>query len=148
MEILPASAQINNRITDQLAGTVIGRLAAAIDGKKRMWQMGCIHQARLIGRPADRINRFVLEKKQLVGGVAILSLFGDQFLLERERFFEIHAAEPAPLKRLVHICFLAGIPWRAASCERKCVRPMASASAASASGVSVRPRSARTMKAT
>src|SRR6266567_3322823 len=119
MEILSASAQINNWITDQLAGTVIGRLAAAIDSKKRMRQEGCIHQAGLIGRPADCINRFVLEKKQLVGGVATLPLFRDQFLLERKAFFEIHVAEPAPRKRLVHICFSPGIPRRAASCDLK-----------------------------
>ena len=148
MEILPAAAEINNWIADQLTGTVIGRLAAAINGKERMRQEGGIDQARLIRRSADRVNRFVLEKKQLVGSVAILALFRDQFLLQPERSLKIRAAEPTPRKCLVHICFSAAIPRRAPSCERKWVRPMASASAASASGVSVRPRSARTINAT
>src|SRR5713226_5308376 len=100
VEILPAPAQINNWITNQLAGTVIGRLATAVDGKKRMRQMSCVDQARLIRRSADRVNRFVLEKKELVGGVAILPLFRDQFLLPRERFLKIQAAEPTPRKCL------------------------------------------------
>src|SRR6202171_4169757 len=147
MEILSAPAQIDNWIADQLPGTVIGRLAAAINRKKRMRQMRRIHQARLVRRPADRVNRLMFEQKQLVAGVSILPLFRDQFFLERERFSEIHAAKPAPLECLVHICFSAAIPRRAASCARRWVSPMASASAASAAGVSVKPRSARTMKA-
>src|ERR1700686_4795553 len=107
-----------------------------------------VHQARLVRRPANRVNRLMLEQKQLVDGVWILPLFRDQFLLERERFFEIHAAKPVALEWLVHICFSAGIPRHAASCALKWVSPMASASAASAAGVSVKPRSARTMNAT
>ena len=47
-----------------------------------------------------------------------------------------------------HICVISRTPSRAVSAARKCVSPIASASAASASGVSVKPRSARTMNAT
>ena len=39
MEILAASAQVDDRIADQLARPVIGRLSAAIDRKERMRQM-------------------------------------------------------------------------------------------------------------
>ena len=39
MQILSASAQIDDRIADQLPGAVIGRLAAAIDREKRMRKM-------------------------------------------------------------------------------------------------------------
>src|SRR5205814_10384777 len=48
----------------------------------------------------------------------------------------------------LHICLHSDPPSFATSCPRKWVSPMARASAASAPGVSVRPRRARTMKAT
>src|SRR6267378_4836301 len=87
MEILSAPAQIDNWIADQLPGTVIGRLAAAINRKKRMRQMRRVHQARLVRRPANRVNRLMFEQKQLVDSVSILPLFRDQFFLERYFFF-------------------------------------------------------------
>ena len=41
MQILAAPAKIDNRVTHQLTGTVIGRLPAAIDREQRMRQMRC-----------------------------------------------------------------------------------------------------------
>ncbi len=71
MQILTASAQIDNRITHELSRPVISGLAAAIDGENGMWQMAGVQfatanpswggQTRSIRRPSDRVNRFMLE---------------------------------------------------------------------------------------
>ena len=66
MEILPALPQIDDRIADQLAGSVIRRLAPAVDRKERMRQMRRAPQTRLVRRAADRVNRLVLQQEQLV----------------------------------------------------------------------------------
>ena len=66
MQILSAPAKIDNRITHQLSRSVIGRLAAAIDRKKRIGKMRCAQQTRSIGGAPDRVNRLVLEQKQFV----------------------------------------------------------------------------------
>ena len=66
MEILSASAQVDDRIADQLTGSVIGRLATAIDREKRMRKMRNAPETRLIRRAANRVNRLVLQQKQFV----------------------------------------------------------------------------------
>src|SRR4051812_15379005 len=48
MQILTAPPQIDDRVTDQLARPVIGRLATAVSRKKWMWQIGSIQQTGLI----------------------------------------------------------------------------------------------------
>ena len=62
MQILAVTAQVDDRITDQLSRAVIGRLAAAVDREKRMRQMRRAAQTRLIGRATNGVNRLVFEK--------------------------------------------------------------------------------------
>src|SRR5947207_4725748 len=148
---------------------MIGCLPAAIDLEKRMRQMRSTAQARLVGRPANRVNRIVFEQQDSVGNVWIVSFLRDNFFLQRQGVGKIHSAEPAHYDRRdsprrvlaarkrvppemikfdTHICAAPGIPNRAASCARKWVSAIARASAESASGVSVNPSNARIMKAT
>src|SRR5207248_11403491 len=97
------------------------------------------------------VYQLSLDQKQFIFQQSILPFSGKEFSLQQERIGKFHSPEPAHPKirhDFVHICAPLGTPKRAASCERRCVKPIASASAASASGVSVRPRSARTMNAT
>src|SRR5437016_13037062 len=56
VQILSAIAQIDNRITHQLARSVIGRLPATIDLKKWMRQMRSTAQAGLVRCPTDGVN--------------------------------------------------------------------------------------------
>src|SRR6266849_996321 len=73
MQVLAASAKIDNWISHQLSGAVISRLTAAIDRKKRMRQMQRTEQTRLIGRAADCVNRFMFEQQHFVGRRTIFS---------------------------------------------------------------------------
>jgi hypothetical protein len=66
MQILTAPAKIDDRVTHQLTGTVISRLAAAVDWKQWMREMGRAEQTRLVRRAPDCVNRFVFQKKQLI----------------------------------------------------------------------------------
>ncbi len=66
MQILAASPQIDDRVTDQLSRPVIGRLATAVNREKRMRQMGSAPQTRLIRGASDGVDRLVLEKQQFV----------------------------------------------------------------------------------
>ena len=84
MQILPVTAEIEEKIADQLPGPVISRLPAAIDRDERMRQMRGAAQTRLIGGAADGVNRLVLEKPEFVGRVRIRALPPDQFILLRE----------------------------------------------------------------
>ena len=61
VQILFAIAQIDNRITDQLARSVIGRLPATIDLKEWMRQMRSAAQAGLVRCPTDGVNRIMFE---------------------------------------------------------------------------------------
>src|SRR5689334_4315756 len=105
-------------------------------------------QARAVRRSPDGIDRVVLEQKQMIWQRTVGPFRGHQCFLPRQGFLKANTAEPLNLELLAHICFAPGNPTRAPSCARKCVNPIASASAASWSGVSVRPRRARTIKAT
>src|SRR4051794_33816164 len=148
MEILHVVTEVDDRITHELPRAVVSRLSAAINRKQRMRQMGRAAETRLIGRASDRVNRIVLEEQQLVGDVSSSTFASDNFFLLHQRIREADPAEPTCCESVVHICAPAGTPSRAASCERRCVRPMASASAASLCGVSVNPSIARTINAT
>src|SRR5438874_13429749 len=163
MQIIAAPAKIDNRIAHQLAGSMICCLAATIDRKKWMRQMrgtkfsistrsgSCGGQTGLIWSTPDCVNRLMLEQKQLIFHRGVVPFPGDDFFLQHQRLCEFNSAKPTHIKRTsdgIHICIPPGRPRATASCARRCVRAMASASAASASGVSVKPRSARTMKAT
>ena len=66
MQILSATAKIDDGITDELTGSVIGRLPAAVDRKKRMRQMRAAAQTRLVRCATDGVNRIVFEKQQFV----------------------------------------------------------------------------------
>ena len=63
MQILAVASQIDNRVTDQLSRAMVGRLAATVNREQRMRQMRSTEQARFVRRPADGVNRLVLEKK-------------------------------------------------------------------------------------
>src|SRR5262249_42838119 len=124
-------------------------LTATINGEKRMRQMRGAKfatanlprrgQTGLIRSAPDGVNGFMLEQKQLIFHRGVVPLSGDDFFLQRQRLREFHSTEPAYAKKRcgVHIWMPPAIPSRAASCARRCVRAIASASAASGSGVSV-----------
>src|SRR5437762_10271770 len=163
MQIIAAPAKIDNGIAHELARSMICCLAATIDREKWMrqmcgpefaiptWSGSCSGQTGLIRSAPDCVNRFMLEQKQLVLQRGVVPFPGDDFFLQRQRLREFNSAEPTHIKRTsdgIHICIPPGRPRVTASCARRCVRAIASASAASASGVSVKPRSARTINAT
>src|SRR5215469_12779667 len=103
MQILAASAKIDNWIAHQLARSVIRRLPATIDRKKWMWQMRraeftiptwsgpCGGQTGSIRSAADSVNRFMLEQKQLVLHRGVVPFSGDDFFLQRQRVRESHS---------------------------------------------------------
>jgi len=62
VQVPAALAQIENRVTHQLTGSVVGCLTAPIGFEERMGELGNDAQARLIRKPSDRINRLVLEQ--------------------------------------------------------------------------------------
>ena len=78
MQILSITAQVDEKITDQLPRPVIGRLAAAVDFEKRMRQMRRPAQTQSIGRATDGVNRFVLEQPQFVGRFGMSAPFPDR----------------------------------------------------------------------
>src|SRR5207245_4791993 len=129
---LSAEAKIDNRIAHELPRFMIGRLAAAVDRKKWMRQMRSAQLTRFVRRAPDGVNRFVLEQEHFVGSSAIFALSRNNVFLERKRVSEFDLAEPADSKiacyagglcRRAHICVAPGIPTRAVSCARTCVRP-------------------------
>src|SRR5436853_3512893 len=126
---------------------MISRLTAAINCEHRMRQVRAAQQTRFVRGAPDRINRFVLEQKNFIGAFRMLVFIGNDLFLKCECVLEIDPAKPGN-SQIGHICFAPGTPIRADSCALKWVKPIARASAASASGVSVKPRSARTMNAT
>ena len=66
MQILPALAQVDDRIADQLPGPVIGCLAPAIDREERMRKVGNVPEARLVGGAPDGVNGLVLQEQKLI----------------------------------------------------------------------------------
>ena len=66
MQVLAATPQVDDRITDQLPGSMIGGLAAAVDREKGMRQMSGAAQTGLVRRAPDGVDRLVLEKKKFV----------------------------------------------------------------------------------
>ena len=84
MQILPVMAQVEEKITDQLPRAVISRLATPIDMEKWVRKMIRAPQTRLIGRPPDGVNRFVLEKEELVPPLRLRAFSSQNFLLEEK----------------------------------------------------------------
>src|SRR5258707_13510034 len=137
VQILSAIAQIDNRITDQLSGSVVGRLPATIDLKKWMRQMRSTAQARLVRCPTDGVNGVMFEEQDGVGERWFASYLRHDFFLQRQGVGKIRSAEPArhdslprvmdPRKRVppkmikldTHICAAPGIPNRAVSWARR-----------------------------
>src|SRR5882724_1467848 len=66
MQILPAVAQVDDRIAHQLPRAVIGSLAAAVNRKQRIGKMRSATQTGLVRRAADRVDRIVFDQEQLV----------------------------------------------------------------------------------
>jgi len=98
MQVLPAHAQIENRVADQLARAVISRLAAAVGLHHGMRERAGVAQAGLIGRAADGVDRLVLEQEQFIGHGRLDRFARDDLFLERKRIGKSHAAEPANRK--------------------------------------------------
>ena len=74
---------------------MIGRLPAAADLHDGMWKPRGIEQARSIRRATDRVHGIVFEQQKFVVARGISNLARDDFLLNRERILESHAAQPA-----------------------------------------------------
>ena len=62
MQILPALAQVDDRITNQLSGPMISCLAPAIDQEEKMRKMCDVSEARLVTGAADGVDRIVLQE--------------------------------------------------------------------------------------
>jgi len=93
VKILAVIAKIEDGIAYELAGTVVGGLAAAIDLDERMGKMGGATQAGLVRGAADGVNGVVLEEEELIGDGAVAT-FGYEAILEGEALLEIDAAQP------------------------------------------------------
>lgn len=93
VQILAVPAQVEDGITDKLAGAMISGLAAAISRDHGVREMGGPAEAGLVGRPADSINGFVLQEKELVGNGASAAL-GCETLLQGEGLRVFHPAQP------------------------------------------------------
>ncbi len=95
VQILSAHAQVEDRVADQLARSVIGGLPTAVRLHHGVGECAGIAQAGLIGRAADGVDRFVLEQQQLIGRGSVRRLARDDLFLQRQRVGKCDAAEPA-----------------------------------------------------
>src|SRR5206468_8087365 len=132
VQILTTSAEIDNRISHQLAWSMICRLTSTIDCEKWMRQMrraqfatanpSCGGQTRLIRSATNGVNRLMLEQEQFVQMGRIFSLLRDDFFLQSKSTSEVHPAKPTHVKinnRCFHIRVAPGTPKLATSCERR-----------------------------
>lgn len=93
VQILAVPAQVEDGITHKLAGAMISGLATAIRRDHGVREMGGAAEAGLVGGPADCINGFVLQEKELVGNGASAAL-GCETLLQGEGLRVFHPAQP------------------------------------------------------
>src|SRR6267143_1932214 len=91
VQILTATGQIDDGITDELTRPVIRRLTAAIGLKKRVRKMRRAPQASMIGRATNCVNGVVFEEKDRVGYAGILAFLSDYLVLQSERICVIKA---------------------------------------------------------
>jgi 2-dehydro-3-deoxyphosphogalactonate aldolase len=76
-------------------------LTAAIDLDDLMGKVRCPTKARLIGCPANRVNRFVFEQEKAIRLLRVRGFFFDDFLLQRICVGERNSPEPFDsIKRL------------------------------------------------
>jgi hypothetical protein len=88
MEIATPRVEIKNGITSELAGAVVGSLAAAISLEDGMGKS--FAEARMVACAANCVDGFVLKEDERFPGLAALHLH-DQLLLERESGFKREA---------------------------------------------------------
>ena len=93
MKVLTMVAEVEDGIADELAGAVIGGLAAAIDLDDGMGKMRGAAQAGLVRGAANGVNRVVLEEQELIGDGAGAAL-GNEAVLEGEGLPVIDPAQP------------------------------------------------------
>jgi hypothetical protein len=77
VKIASKSREIENRITDQLAGAVVGCLAAAIDFYDGVGESGIAAEAGAIPGATDGVDGFVLEEEDRIGYFSKASLLGE-----------------------------------------------------------------------
>ena len=69
VEVLAVVAEVEDGVADELAGAVIGALAAAIDFDDGMRESGGLAEAGLVAGAADGVNGMVFEEEE--GGVGV-----------------------------------------------------------------------------
>ena len=105
MQIPAAAVQVRNEVSDQLAGAVVGSLAAAVDFMNGKGKHGTGVQAGMIPRASDGINPGMFQQQQVVFPVRIFLMSLNQLFLEPQGFLvicqagnadDVHAAEGRP----------------------------------------------------
>ena len=103
MEVLAARAEVEDGVADELAGAVVGGLAAAPGDDERVREGGGVAQAGVVGGAADGIDGVVLEEEEGVGRGGVGEFAGDEVVLEGERLGVGEAAEPAGVEHWAEV---------------------------------------------
>jgi hypothetical protein len=96
MEVGGEFLQVENEVTDELAGPVKGGLSAAVDFDDRMRQRGGA-KAGAVALASDGVDGVVLEEEELIGDLSG-GAGGHIFFLEIECGLVSEASEPARLQ--------------------------------------------------
>ena len=121
VQIAPALTEVEDGITDQLPRSVVGRLAASVNGLNRVRQRHGCGEAGAVRSAPDRVDRLVLEEKQRVWRCGwIRNLRADERLLPIECGRIREPAEPFHMERLrSHICIMAESFRSGLACSRR-----------------------------
>jgi hypothetical protein len=92
VQIPAARAQIENRVTNQLTGSVIGRLAAPVGFKDRMRELVNNAQARLVRKTADGVDGFVLEQEHAL--FTVLPAIIEPYFLKAKSSLVLDPSQP------------------------------------------------------
>src|SRR5580693_6876279 len=92
MQIPAARAQIENRVTNQLTGSVIGRLAAPVGFEDRMGEFVNNAQARLVEKAANGVDRFVFEQDHAL--FAVVQAIIEPFFLKAKTSLVLDPSQP------------------------------------------------------
>ena len=147
MEIAPEEIKVEDGISYQLTGAVVGGLTAAIGAVDRVGEKGFLTEAGIVPVAPHRIDGFMLEKEQVVFEIARDLSVEDGFL-QVEALVVGDPAEPSGRNFPAHRLRVAVMRGTGEAIVLRWVNPMAIASAASLGGVSVSPSRARIIKAT
>ena len=105
VQIPAAAVQVRNGVSDQLAGAVVGGLAAAVDFMNGKGKHGTGVQAGVVPCTPDGINPGMFQQQQFVFPVRVFLMGPDQLFLEPQGFLiicqagnadDVHAAEGRP----------------------------------------------------